>query len=99
ENPLDTPGVVRKARELMLPVTGTRRTEAVIDYVNHLEQVRSVRELAAVLAGPAEAVYCGGALFREAAGCRAWAPRRARDVSGSSLWAVIGTMRSPGYTL
>jgi len=36
-----------------LPVIGSRRTEAVIDYVNHLERLRSVRELAAVLAGPA----------------------------------------------
>src|SRR5437773_799788 len=53
ENPLDTSAVVRKARELMLPVIGSRRTEAVIDYVNHLERLRSVRELVAVLAGPA----------------------------------------------
>ena len=53
ENPLDSSAVVRKARELMLPVIGSRRTEAVIDYVNHLERLRSVRELAAVLAGPA----------------------------------------------
>ena len=53
ENPLDTSAVVRKARELMLPVIGSRRTEAVIDHVNHLERLRSVRELAAVLAGPA----------------------------------------------
>ena len=53
ENPLDTSAVVRKARELMLPVIGSRRTDAVIDHVNGLERLRSVRELASVLAGPA----------------------------------------------
>jgi 2-methylcitrate dehydratase PrpD len=51
ENPLDTAGVTAKARELMLPVFGPRRTDAVIQRVNSLEQLRSVRELAALLAG------------------------------------------------
>ena len=51
ENPLDTARVVAKARELMMPVIGARRTNAVIDLVNGLEQVRSVRELAGLLAG------------------------------------------------
>jgi 2-methylcitrate dehydratase PrpD len=51
ENPLDTARVVAKARELMMPVIGARRTNAVIDRVNGLEQVRSVRELAGLLAG------------------------------------------------
>jgi 2-methylcitrate dehydratase PrpD len=51
ENPLDTAGVVAKARNLMSPVIGESRTNAVIDRVNGLEQLRSVRELANVLAG------------------------------------------------
>jgi len=50
ENPLDTAGVTAKARELMLPVIGPRRTDAVIERVNNLEKLRSIRELAGVLA-------------------------------------------------
>jgi 2-methylcitrate dehydratase PrpD len=53
ENPLDTAQVVAKARELMIPVIGARRTNAVIDRVNALEQLKSVRELANLLAGSA----------------------------------------------
>ena len=53
ENPLDTPGVTAKARGLMLPVIGARRTDAVIQRVNNLEHLRSVRELAELLAGAA----------------------------------------------
>jgi len=53
ENPLDTAQVVAKARELMIPVIGARRTNAVIDRVNALEQLKSVRELASLLAGSA----------------------------------------------
>jgi hypothetical protein len=34
----------------MLPVIGGNRTDAVIDRVNNLEKLRSVRELAALLA-------------------------------------------------
>jgi 2-methylcitrate dehydratase PrpD len=51
ENPLDRAGVTSKARDLMAPVIGSRRTEAVIDRVNRLEQLRSIRELANLLAG------------------------------------------------
>jgi 2-methylcitrate dehydratase PrpD len=51
ENPLDTAGVVAKVRELMTPVIGASRTNAVIERVNALEKLRSVRELASLLAG------------------------------------------------
>ena len=51
ENPLDTAGVNAKARALMTPVLGARRTDAVIERVNGLDQVRSVRELARLLSG------------------------------------------------
>src|SRR5204862_7821158 len=50
ENPLDTATVTAKARELMLPVIGASRTDAVIERVNNLEKLRSIRELAALLA-------------------------------------------------
>jgi 2-methylcitrate dehydratase PrpD len=53
ENPLGTAGVNAKARELMTPVLGARRTETVIERVNALEQLRSARELTNLLAGPA----------------------------------------------
>jgi 2-methylcitrate dehydratase PrpD len=53
ENPLDTAGVTAKARALMTPVIGARRTDSVIERVNRLEQLRSVRELANLLAGTA----------------------------------------------
>ena len=49
ENPLDTVRVTAKARELMLPVIGARRTDAVIERVTALEKLRSVRELASLL--------------------------------------------------
>jgi 2-methylcitrate dehydratase PrpD len=52
ENPLDTAGVTAKARELMTPVIGARRANDVIERVTRLEQLRSVRELASVLAEP-----------------------------------------------
>src|SRR5437773_7624781 len=51
ENPLDTATVTAKARELMTPVIGTRRTSDVINRVSAIEQLRSVRELANLLAG------------------------------------------------
>src|SRR5437870_4579505 len=51
ENPLDTAGVTAKARELMLPVIGPRRTDALIERVNNLEKLRSIRELTGLLAG------------------------------------------------
>ncbi len=45
ENPLDTQGVVAKARGLMAPVLGATKTEALIQRVNALEELKSVREL------------------------------------------------------
>jgi 2-methylcitrate dehydratase PrpD len=45
ENPLDTAGVNAKVRDLMVPVLGADRTEAVIRRVNALEDVKDVREL------------------------------------------------------
>jgi 2-methylcitrate dehydratase PrpD len=53
ENPLDAAGVNAKARALMMPVIGGGQTDAVIERVNGLEKLRSFRELAALLAGPA----------------------------------------------
>ncbi len=53
ENPLDTAGVNDKARALMVPVIGVRRTDAVIERVNDLDRLRSVRELAGLLAATA----------------------------------------------
>jgi 2-methylcitrate dehydratase PrpD len=52
ENPLSTAGVTAKARELMLPVIGAQRTDAVIERVNNLEKLRSMRELTNLLAEP-----------------------------------------------
>ena len=49
ENPLDTAGVNAKAKSLMEPVLGARRTAAVIERVHALETVTDVRELVAVL--------------------------------------------------
>jgi 2-methylcitrate dehydratase PrpD len=45
ENPVDTEAVNAKARDLMTPVLGAQRTETVIQRVNTLEQVSSMREL------------------------------------------------------
>jgi 2-methylcitrate dehydratase PrpD len=45
ENPLDMEGVNQKARELIAPVLGTERTEAIIQRVNALEQLDNVRNL------------------------------------------------------
>jgi 2-methylcitrate dehydratase PrpD len=49
ENPLDTAGVNAKVRDLMAPVLGADRTEAVIERVNSLEEVRDLRDLRAFL--------------------------------------------------
>jgi hypothetical protein len=49
ENPLDTAGVNAKAKSLMEPVIGARRTAAVIERVNALETVTDVRDLVALL--------------------------------------------------
>ena len=51
ENPLDTEGVAAKARELMAPILGDARTEAVIEQVNALEDLADVRELRPLLVG------------------------------------------------
>ena len=45
ENPLDTEGMNAKARGLMEPVLGSKRTEAIIQRVNALEEVGNMREL------------------------------------------------------
>lgn len=45
ENPLDAAGVNAKAKSLMEPVIGARRTAAVIDRVQALENVRDVNDL------------------------------------------------------
>jgi 2-methylcitrate dehydratase PrpD len=49
ENPLDTAQVAAKARDLMTPVLGATKTEALIQRVSTLEQLRSVRELVPLL--------------------------------------------------
>jgi 2-methylcitrate dehydratase PrpD len=51
ESPLDTQAVAAKARALMAPVLGAQKTEALIQRVNILEQLKRVRELAPLLAG------------------------------------------------
>ncbi|MBZ5699107.1 MAG: MmgE/PrpD family protein [Acidobacteriia bacterium] len=45
ENPLDTEGLNAKVRDLMVPVLGTAKTEAVIQRVNALEELGNVKEL------------------------------------------------------
>jgi 2-methylcitrate dehydratase PrpD len=45
ENPLDTDGVNEKARGLIEPVVGRDRTDRVIQMVNQLETVGSIRDL------------------------------------------------------
>ena len=49
ENPLDTAGVNAKARSLIEPVIGARRTAAVIERVHALDTVTDVRDLVALL--------------------------------------------------
>lgn len=51
ENPLDNAAVAAKAQALMAPVLGSRRTDALIERVNGLEAVKSVRDLVPLLAG------------------------------------------------
>jgi 2-methylcitrate dehydratase PrpD len=45
ENPMDTEGLNAKVRDLMAPVLGAERTEAVIQHVNALEALDSVQKL------------------------------------------------------
>jgi 2-methylcitrate dehydratase PrpD len=49
ENPLDTEAVNEKARNLMEPVLGARRTQAIIERLNALEEVGNVRDLRPLL--------------------------------------------------
>jgi 2-methylcitrate dehydratase PrpD len=49
ENPLDTAGVNAKAKSLMEPVIGARRTAAVIQHVNALDSAPDLRELMTLL--------------------------------------------------
>ena len=49
ENPLDAAGVNAKAKSLMEPVIGARRTAAVIERAHRLDAVGDVRELMALL--------------------------------------------------
>ena len=50
ENPLDTDGVNAKARELIVPVLGAQRTDALLERIGALERVADVRELRPLLA-------------------------------------------------
>jgi 2-methylcitrate dehydratase PrpD len=45
ENPVSTEGLNTKARDLMTPVLGAKRTETLIQRVNALEEVSNMREL------------------------------------------------------
>jgi 2-methylcitrate dehydratase PrpD len=45
ERPLDTEAVSRKARDLMAPVLGAGKADALVDALNNLERVRDIREL------------------------------------------------------
>jgi 2-methylcitrate dehydratase PrpD len=49
ENPLSAARVAEKTRGLLMPVLGARQTDAVIDQVNALDQLRNVRDLVALL--------------------------------------------------
>jgi 2-methylcitrate dehydratase PrpD len=49
ENPLNTEGVNAKVRDLMTPVLGPERAEAVIRRVNTLAELRDARELVSLL--------------------------------------------------
>ena len=49
ENPLDAAGVNAKARSLMEPVIGARRTAAVIDGVHALDTLKDLRDLVGLL--------------------------------------------------
>ncbi|HEU5255340.1 MAG TPA: MmgE/PrpD family protein, partial [Vicinamibacterales bacterium] len=49
ENPLDTAAVAEKARSLMAPVLGAQRSDQVIERVNTLDNLASVRDLVRLL--------------------------------------------------
>jgi len=49
ENPLNTDGINAKVRDLMTPVLGARKTEAILQRIHALEDVKDVRELRPLL--------------------------------------------------
>ena len=49
ENPLDTAGVNAKVRDLMEPVLGAQKTEALIAQINTLETLDDIRKLRPLL--------------------------------------------------
>ncbi|MEQ7918682.1 MmgE/PrpD family protein [Xanthomonas sp. WHRI 1810A] len=51
ENPLSVEAVNAKVRDLIAPVIGTERAERLIDQINHLEQLKDVADLRALLIG------------------------------------------------
>ncbi len=51
ENPLDTAGVNAKVRDLMEPVLGAQKTEALIAQINTLETLDDIRKLRPLLIG------------------------------------------------
>ena len=75
ENPLDTAGVNAKARSLMAPVLGARRTAAVIERVNALESARE------------RARACGAADERRGGGYRVATEARSRGSPASRVGA------------
>ena len=49
ESPLDTAGVNAKVRDLMAPVLGAQKTEALINQINTLETLDDIRKLRPLL--------------------------------------------------
>jgi 2-methylcitrate dehydratase PrpD len=45
ENPLSVEAVNAKVRDLIVPVIGSRRSEKLIDHINHLEKVKDIASL------------------------------------------------------
>ncbi len=52
ENPLSAEAVAAKARDLMAPVIGAGRADAVISRVNKIEEVRDARDLVRLMRRP-----------------------------------------------
>ncbi|MGD0050480.1 MAG: hypothetical protein ABSD03_01520 [Vulcanimicrobiaceae bacterium] len=52
ENPLSTEEINAKARELMVPVLGTKKAQQLIAAINDLENLSDVRELRAMISSP-----------------------------------------------
>jgi hypothetical protein len=53
ENPLSADAVNAKVRGLLMPVLGAQRSEDVIRRVHTIEQTANVRDLVALMTGPA----------------------------------------------